>query len=159
VTDPQARFEELTRKLWERQYRMTPQRVALLQLLASSGDHPGAAHLYNQLRAQFPMTSLATVYKTLSLLQEMGEVLELGFSHDDRRYDGNKPYLHPHVICVRCRKIVGLEVRATERLTQEAAEQLGLRVVGHRLDVYGLCPECQNAKQKRAGTPCPTPEG
>jgi len=146
MADPQARFEELMKKLRERQYRMTPQRVALLRLLASREDHPSAAHLYDRLRAQFPTTSLATVYKTLSLLDDMGEVLELGFSDDDNRYDGNKPYPHPHLICIRCRKIVDAEARLAQNLAQEVAQGSGFRVVGHRLDFYGLCPDCQGAK-------------
>jgi Fur family peroxide stress response transcriptional regulator len=145
MADPQARYEELIEKLRERQCRMTPQRVALLRLLASSKDHPSAAHLYDRLRAQFPTTSLGTIYKTLSLLEEMGEVLELGFSHDDRRYDVNRPYPHPHLICIRCRKIADLQAKVAESMTREAAERSGFRVVGHRLDVYGLCPECQAA--------------
>jgi len=135
-------------RLRERQCRMTRQRVALLRLLASAEDHPSAAQLYDRLRAQFPTTSLATVYKTLSLLDEMGEVLELGFGHDDRRYDGNRPYPHPHLICIRCRKIVDLEASVAESLTQEAVERSGFQVVGHRLDVYGLCPDCQAAERR-----------
>jgi len=146
MTDPQARFEELTNRLRECHYRMTPQRVALLRLLASSEGHPSAAQLYDRLRALFPTTSLATVYKTLSLLVEMGEVLELGFSDDDRRYDGNKPYPHPHLICIRCRKIVDAEAGVTQSLAQEMAQASGFQVVGHRLDFYGLCPDCQGAE-------------
>ena len=64
MLDPQAKFEELTQKLRERQCRMTPQRVALLRLLTSGEDHPSAAQLYERLRAQFPTTSLATVFVT-----------------------------------------------------------------------------------------------
>ena len=116
MADPQVRLEEMVKKLRERQCRMTPQRVALLRLLAASEGHPSAAHLYDRLRAQFPTTSLATVYKTLSLLDEMGEVLELGFSEDDNRYDGNKPYPHPHLICIRCRSMQ----RASQRTATTA---------------------------------------
>lgn len=131
------------KKLRERQCRMTPQRVALLRLLASSEGHPSAAQLYDQLRAQFPTTSLATVYKTLSLLDDMGEVLELGFGEDGSRYDGNRPYPHPHLICIRCRKIVDAEAGLAQSLAQEVAQASGFRVLGHRLDFYGLCPNCQ----------------
>lgn len=141
--DPQARFEELMGKLRERECRLTPQRVALLRLLAASDGHPSAAMLYDQLKDQFPTTSPGTVYKTLSLLKEMGEVLELGFSNDDNRYDGNKPYPHPHLICIRCRKVRDLEVNLTQSLIQEAAQQSGFRILGHRLDFYGLCADCQ----------------
>ncbi|MEJ2737754.1 MAG: Fur family transcriptional regulator, partial [Anaerolineae bacterium] len=92
MADPQTRFEELVAKLREREYRLTPQRIALLRLLAASEGHPSASQLYEQMKDQFPTTSLATVYKTLNVLKEIGEVLELGFSGDDNRYDGKKPY-------------------------------------------------------------------
>jgi Fur family peroxide stress response transcriptional regulator len=144
--DPQARFEELMSKLREREYRLTPQRVALLRLLATSQGHPSAAQLYDQLQDQFPTTSPGTVYKTLNLLKDLDEVLELGFSDDDNRYDGNKPYPHPHLICIRCRKIMDSEVSLTQNLVQEVVQQSGYQLVGHRLDFYGLCPDCQGSQ-------------
>jgi Fur family peroxide stress response transcriptional regulator len=143
MADPQARFNELLTRLREREHRLTPQRVALLRLLAASEEHPSASQLYDQLKKQFPTTSPATVYKTLNLLQEMDEVLELGFSDDDNRYDGNKPYPHPHLICVRCRKIVDPNISLTQNLIQQVAQLSGYRIVSHRLDLYGLCPACQ----------------
>jgi Fur family peroxide stress response transcriptional regulator len=143
VLDSEARFEELTTKLRERGYRLTPQRVALLHLMAASDGHPSASQLYDQIKAQFPTTSRATVYKTLNLLKEMDEVLELGFSDDDNRYDGNKPYPHPHLICICCRRIMDPEVSLTQSLIQEVAQSSGYQIVGHRLDFYGLCPDCQ----------------
>ncbi|MGQ9585816.1 MAG: Fur family transcriptional regulator [Anaerolineae bacterium] len=145
TTDPQARFEELIGKLRARDYRLTPQRVALLRLLAASEGHPSAAHLYDRLQEQFPTTSPGTVYKTLNLLKDLGEVLELGFSDDDNRYDGRKPYPHPHLVCIRCRRIVDSESQVAQTLAQEAARQSGYQIVAHRLDFYGLCPDCQDA--------------
>lgn len=142
--DPRARFEDMVSKLREREYRLTPQRIALLRLLAASDDHPSAHQLYDQMKDQFPTTSLATVYKTLNVLKEMDEVLELGFSGNDNRYDGNKPYPHPHLICVRCQKILDPEVSLARNLIQEVAQSSGYRIVGHRLDFYGLCPDCQD---------------
>ena len=145
LADPDARFEALASRLRRRNYRMTPQRVALLRLLAASEGHPSAADLYDRLRAQFPTTSLATVYKTLTLLDDMGEVLELEFSNTENRYDGNKPYAHPHVICIRCRRIVDADLPMARDAEQEAAQQSGFRIVSHRLDFYGLCPDCQSS--------------
>jgi len=144
--DQQARFEELMSTLQERGYRLTPQRVALLRLLAASEEHPSAAQLYDQLRAQFPTTSPATIYKTLNLLKDLGEVLELGFSDDDNRYDGRKPYPHPHLICIHCRKIIDPDVSLAQTLVQEVAQLSGYEVVSHRLDFYGICPACQEAE-------------
>jgi len=146
MVDPQARFEELMSKLREREYRLTPQRVALLRLLATSDGHPSAAQLYDRLKDQFPTTSPGTVYKTLNLLKDLDEVLELGFSDDDNRYDGNKPYPHPHLICIRCRKIMDAEVSLAQNLVQEVARQSSYQIVGQRLDFYGLCPDCQDSQ-------------
>jgi Fur family peroxide stress response transcriptional regulator len=146
MADPHTRYEELVGKLRERQCRITPQHVALLRLLAASEGHPSAADRYDWLRSQFPTTSLATVYKTLSLLDDMGEVLELGFSDDVVRYDANRPYPHPHLICLRCRKMLDWEDGLSPSLTGEVAQGSGFRVISHRLDIYGLCPECQAAE-------------
>jgi Fur family peroxide stress response transcriptional regulator len=146
LVDPQARFEGLVTKLREREYRLTPQRIALLRLLAASNGHPSAAHLYAQIKDQFPTTSLATVYKTLSVLKDMDEVLELGFSDGDNRYDGNNPHPHPHLICVSCRNIIDPDVELAQSLIYEVAESSGYQIVGHRLDFYGLCPDCRDAE-------------
>lgn len=143
MVDPHTRFEELVARLRQREHRLTPQRIALLRLLAAGDGHPSAAQLYEQIKDQFPTTSLGTVYKTLSVLKEMGEVLELGFSGDDNRYDGKRPYPHPHLICVRCQKILDPEVSLAPSLIQEVAQSSGYQVIGHRLDFYGLCPDCQ----------------
>jgi Fur family peroxide stress response transcriptional regulator len=87
-----AKPTRLVTRFRERGHRLTPQRIALLRLIAASEGHPSAFGLYEQIKEQFPTTSLATVYKTLAVLKDMGEVLELGFSDDDNRYDGNRPY-------------------------------------------------------------------
>ncbi len=142
MADSVNRYEHLLARLKARDYRITPQRAALLRLIAASDGHPSAADLYAQICDQFPTTSLATVYKTLNLLKELGEVLELGFSNDDNRYDGSRPYPHPHLICVRCHKIMDPHVSLVDDLTQEVAEQTGYQVISHRLDFYGVCPDC-----------------
>ena len=124
MNDPQIRFEQLIAKLKERQYRITPQRVELIRLIAAS-------------------VGLATVYKTLDLLKEVGEVLEIGL-RDDSHYDGNKPYPHPHLICMKCQKIMDGELdAAVGKIVQEVENNFGFRVVKHQLDFYGLCPDCQ----------------
>ena len=143
IKDPAFRFEQLLAKFREREFRITPQRIALLRLLASSEGHPSAAQLHEELKEQFPTTSLATVYKTLSRLKEMGEVLELGFSDDDNRYDGNEPHPHPHLICVHCRSIIDPQLTLFRDLTKEVSESTGYHIINHRLDFYGICPDCQ----------------
>jgi Fur family transcriptional regulator, peroxide stress response regulator len=143
MSDSQARYDGLIAKLRDRRCRLTPQRLAVLHVLASSLDHPSAVTLYDRVKSQFPTMSLATVYKTLDLLKSMDEVLELGFSDDTNRYDGRHPWPHPHLICVRCHKIVDPDLNLTDTLAREAAQQSGYKILGHRFDIYGLCPDCQ----------------
>ena len=96
--------------------------------------------------ARLICTTRSTVYKTLNVLKEIDEVLELGFSHGDNRYDGKKPYPHPHLICTNCGKIVDSEASLTRNLVQEIAQSSGYQIVSHRLDFYGLCPDCQQGE-------------
>ena len=78
----------------------------------------------------------------------MGEVLELGFSDDDNRYDGSQPKPHPHLICVCCRAIIDPKFSLGHDLDAEASGETGYQVLGHRLDFYGMCPECQTSESE-----------
>jgi Fur family peroxide stress response transcriptional regulator len=143
MTDTGKRLQILTDKLKQRNYRLTPQRMAVLKSLVSNNGHPSVEQIYEQVKIDFPMTSLGTVYKTISILKEMGEVLELGFSDDSNRYDGLKPYPHPHLICTHCKVILDPEISKLRFLPQEVEKSTGFRIENHRLDFYGICPECQ----------------
>lgn len=144
MADPDVRLQELTRKLRDRGHRLTPQRLAVLKILAVSDGHPTVQQIYDQIAADFPMTSLATVYKTVTVMKDMGEVLELGFSDDSNHYDGNKPFPHPHLICMKCKSIVDPEVPGQAALVQQVEEATGYEILSHRLDFYGICPQCQD---------------
>jgi Fur family peroxide stress response transcriptional regulator len=144
MADPKTRYDALLAKFREQGYRITPQRLALLRVLAASEGHPSATQIHEQLRGQFPTMSLATVYKTLNILKEMGEVLELGFGDGDNRYDGNMPFPHPHLICINCRQIIDPEVPEFRALAQHIATISGFQIVSHRLDFFGICPDCQS---------------
>ena len=143
MADPQARLDEMITKLKERDHRLTPQRMAVLKILAANEGHPSVEQIYERVKADFPMTSLATIYKTVTLLKEMGEILELGFSNDGNRYDGIRPYPHPHLICTECKNIVDPDVATLSELRQEVARVSGYQIVSHRLDFFGICPQCQ----------------
>lgn len=145
VVASESRLKELIERLRERGCRITPQRLAILRILTSSANHPSAEDIFEQLRAQFPTTSLATVYKMITMLKEMNEVLELEFSDCSNRYDGNRPYPHTHLICLRCGAIQDPEQAELENLPQRIASHAGYRLVSHRFDIYGICPACQAA--------------
>jgi Fur family transcriptional regulator, peroxide stress response regulator len=141
--EPQARIEEMLSKLKSRDFRITPQRLAVLKILATSERHPSVDDIYKEVKAIFPTTSLATVYKTVSLLKELNEVLELGFPDGSNRYDGYNPVPHPHAICMKCKKIMDPELINIDALSDEMGRKTGYKIFHHRLDFFGLCPECQ----------------
>jgi Fur family peroxide stress response transcriptional regulator len=146
MADPKVRLETMVQKLKEQGYRITPQRWVVLKILAASQGHPSVEKIYDRVRVDFPTTSLATVYKTVSLIKSIGEVLELGFSDGSNRYDGNKPYPHPHVICISCKKIIDPDLSGLKDMTQELIKETGFQIVSHRLDFFGVCPDCQDKK-------------
>jgi Fur family transcriptional regulator, peroxide stress response regulator len=142
---PEARLRQILTRLKERDFRLTPQRLAILKILAASNGHPSVDKIFDQVKLDFPTTSLATVYKTVTLLKELGEVLELGFPDGGNRYDGNKPYPHPHMVCLKCKKISDPELQSLENLTREAEQKTGFTIFSHRLDFFGLCPHCRHS--------------
>jgi Fur family transcriptional regulator, peroxide stress response regulator len=143
MQNPQQRLDDIIDKLRQRACRITPQRVAILKIFLSSAEHPSVERVYEQVRVDFPTTSLATVYKTVALLKEIGEILEISFADGRNRYDGLKPYPHPHLICTRCKRIIDPEVTLLEQLKSEVAQSSGYRILSHQLEFFGICPACQ----------------
>jgi Fur family peroxide stress response transcriptional regulator len=139
------RFQQMLDKLKSLYFRITPQRLAVLRILAASEDHPTAEQVFAKVKTDFPTTSLATIYKTIALLKGLNEVLELGFPDGSNRYDGNKPFPHPHVICTTCRKIMDPKLMNLDELKEEISKKTGFRIEHHRLDFFGVCQECQGA--------------
>jgi Fur family peroxide stress response transcriptional regulator len=142
MPDPEARFDEMIARLQERDFRLTPQRVALVRLIAASVGHPSAAQLYAKIQGNFPTMSPATVYKTLALLKEMNQVLEIDL-REDSHYDGNRPEPHPHLICTQCNKIVDGAVSLDQELIKRMEEVSGYTILRPQITLYGLCPDCK----------------
>ncbi len=142
MTDPDVRFNQLMAALKERGFRLTPQRVELVRLIAVSAGHPSASQLYTKIKRQFPTMSQATVYKTLALLKEMHQVLEIDL-RDDSHYDGNRPQPHPHLICVKCNRIIDAEVSLDPEALQKLEQASGYRILRPQIALYGLCPDCK----------------
>jgi Fur family peroxide stress response transcriptional regulator len=143
VSAEQNRLEEIVTKLRQRDFRITPQRIAILKAFLQSSDHPGIDQVYEEVKINFPTTSLATVYKTVKLLKDEGEILEINLGDGANRYDGNKPYPHPHLICTRCQKITDPAVNLLDKMAAELASSSGYRIESHQVEFFGVCPECQ----------------
>jgi Fur family peroxide stress response transcriptional regulator len=144
MNNPEARFEEMISALKEREYRLTPQRMELIRMIAADDGHPSAFQLYSKIKTRFPTMSHATVYKTLGLLKEMNQVFEIDL-HEDSHYDGNTPYSHPHLICTHCEKIFDGDFHLDQQLINKIEDQSGFQIAESRVVFYGLCPECQHS--------------
>jgi Fur family peroxide stress response transcriptional regulator len=146
MPDHKIRLETMIKKMREKGFRITPQRIAILGILSVSRGHPSVEKIYEQVKKKFPTTSVATVYKNISTLKELGEVLELSFGTQSSRYDGNKPGPHPHLICTVCKKIIDPDLESLKDVSAELIKETGFRITSHRLDFFGICPECQKNK-------------
>lgn len=143
--DVQTDLDRLGAELRARGYRLTPQRMAILRVLLTDDSHPSAQQVYEQVKVDFPMVSLATIYSTIALLKEIGAVVEVGLSDDGSHYDGMNPYPHPHLVCVSCKEIIDIDATNLVDLPQAVAQRTGYQIVGHRLVVFGICPRCQES--------------
>lgn len=142
MNDPEVRFRQLIAALQERDFRLTPQRVELVRLIAASKGHPNANQFYEQIKLKFPTMSHATVYKTIALLKEMNQVFEIDL-HGDSHYDGNRPQPHPHLICTKCNKIVDGEGALEQTLLQKLEDETGFTILRPQISLYGICPDCK----------------
>jgi Fur family transcriptional regulator, peroxide stress response regulator len=147
MTDPDVRFDQLLAALKARDYRLTPQRVELVRLIAASEGHPSANQFYEAIKEKFPTMSHATVYKTLTLLKEIDQVFEIDL-HGDSHYDGNRPEPHPHLICMQCGQIVDGELPLAPESLRELEEASGYTILRPQISLYGLCPDCKARKQE-----------
>ena len=146
MVDSADRFEAIIAKLKEDHKKLTPQRLAIAKILSRSKGHPSVESIYDQLKFDFPTMSLATVYRNVMTIKSLGEALELGFPDGRNRYDGNKPYPHPHVICVKCKKIIDPELITLKDMTAELADETGFKILSHRLDFFGICEACRKTE-------------
>jgi Fur family transcriptional regulator, peroxide stress response regulator len=142
VADHPDRFDTIIQKLRSSGHKITPQRMAIAEILAKSEGHPSVETIHARIIASFPTMSLATVYRNIMLIKSLGEVLELGFPDGSNRYDGHRPYPHPHLICVKCKKIVDSDPGRLDEIKKEVALENNFKILNHRLDFFGICSDC-----------------
>nr|WP_320116313.1 Fur family transcriptional regulator [uncultured Desulfuromonas sp.] len=146
MTDHQNRLEMIVNKLRHMQFRITPQRLAILKAFLTSETHPTVEEIFQQVKIAFPTTSLATVYKTVHLLKEIGEILEIDFSDNSNRYDGKRPYPHPHIICRQCGAIMDPKIDSLDKMIEEMESKSGYMISSHQINFFGVCPSCRSKK-------------
>jgi Fur family ferric uptake transcriptional regulator len=123
--------------------RRTPQREAILEAVRSTMDHPTADWVYRQARRRLPRISLGTVYRNLKALSAQGLIREIHAGDQPARFDGNTGQ-HHHVRCLSCGRVNDLPLSVDVRREEAAARALNYRVLGHHVEVHGLCPGCQD---------------
>jgi len=138
--------ETLISALKQAEMRITPQRIAICKLLSETDSHPTAAMIYEQVHAQYPSLSLATVYNTLDALVGLGTINVLGHAGDDNvHYDGDTSP-HIHLACVSCHKIIDVDCIPVASIYHDISATSGFKLLGARIVYYGFCPDCQNKK-------------
>lgn len=116
--------------------RMTRQRIALLQVLDQAEDHPDANELHRRAQELDSSVSLATVYRTLSVLEDKEIVQRHIFEGAPARFETTDAPHHDHIIDVESREVVEFTSPEIERLQREVARKRGYEVVSHRLELY-----------------------
>ena len=137
------RYAAMAGKLKESGLKSTPQRLAILRILAESREHPSVNDIWRRLQRRFPGISQATVYRNIMLIKSLGEAYEIALAGAGSRYDGRRPYPHPHVVCLECGKIMDPELESLRDMTREITEASGFEIKTFRLDFFGRCPACR----------------
>ena len=144
-TRPETRIERLC---VERGLKMTGQRRVIARVLSEAEDHPDVEELYRRAAALDGRISIATVYRTVRLLEEKGILARRDFGGGRARYEPTAHGRHYHLIDVETGKVIEFEDPEHERLMQAIAARLGFDLVSHRLELFG-----SRRAAKREGTP------
>jgi Fur family peroxide stress response transcriptional regulator len=138
--DSEKNRDHIVQSLQNLEFKVTPQREDIIDILARDRSHPGAMAIYRQARKKNPRISLSTVYLTLSLLKELQLIKELEFDERENRYDANTAN-HVNLVCAGCGRIEDFE--ETRPISAEkVARQMGFRTYDTRLEYYGYCGKC-----------------
>jgi len=139
MLDYRERLEEFVRVCKKKGLKITPQRLAVYEILLRREDHPTVEEIYEEVKEIYPFVSLATVYRTVETLEEMGFIKKVAYWGNSVRYDANIQE-HDHLVCMLCGSITDLKIDAGCEVPQEVN---GFKVLSHSLYMYGVCPLCQ----------------
>ena len=118
--------------------KLTEQRRVIARVLSESDDHPDVEQVYQRATKIDPRISIATVYRTVKLFEEANILERHDFGDGRARYEEAGEEHHDHLIDVNSGEVVEFMNEQIERLQQEVARKLGYRLVGHRLELYGV---------------------
>lgn len=148
---PRTEASRIERLCVERGLKMTGQRRVIAQVLSDATDHPDVEELYRRARARDARISIATVYRTVRLLEEMGILERHDFGGGRARYEPTEHGHHHHLIDVDTGRVIEFEAAAHTALAREIAARLGFELVGDRVELFG--------RRRADAAPPPSPEG
>ena len=122
--------------------RGSKQRDTILRVVVNSKDHPRADWIYDEVRREIPNVSMGTVYRNLRYLAKSGEIRQLEMADGTSRFDSNTDS-HYHFRCERCGYIFDLDEPVDQSIGERVAKNTGFRVYRQRMELIGLCMECQ----------------
>ena len=135
-------LEDLVSTLREEGFRITPQRVAILEYLLRTDDHPSAEYIHKVVKKKYPMVSLSTVYKTLDLLKEKKLVSEIEVD-GEARFDAHTD-AHINLVCMNCGKIDDLDEDSLSDIQTRAAKKSKYLILQGNFELIGYCNDCKS---------------
>jgi len=140
--------ETVSEKLKKKGYKFTPQRKAILDVVASHvGSHLSSEEIYDFVKVSNPEIGLATVYRTVQLLVELDVLSKLNLDDGFVRYEMNDhegdQHHHHHLICSECGKIIEVKEDLLDSIELEIEKKYEFLIKDHKLKFFGLCNSCQ----------------
>jgi Fur family ferric uptake transcriptional regulator len=135
--------EKIASVLRQNGYKLTPQRRAVVQTIASSQDHLTPAAIYGKVHQALPSIGLVTIYRTLEILAKLKLICELHAGSSCRSYTINTLEHHHHLICSNCGMVIDFPGFGLREVEQNLSAETGFRIDGHLLEFIGLCQTCQ----------------
>ena len=129
--------------LKEQGYRLTPQRVLVIEAIHDAESHISAEEIYAQVRAKYPEVNISTVYRTLELLKKLELVTETNMGEGILRYHHADEGHHHHLVCRKCGRIFDLDEPVLDSLTGALIRECGFVPDFKHLAIFGHCLECQ----------------
>ncbi len=156
-TDKTVEYEQLLENfkklLKHNNLKFTIQREVILRTLYYSDEHLTPEALHQRIQQEYPnlKTGIATVYRTLALLEESQVVTSLSFGAQGKKYELGAKEHHDHLICTECGSITEFVDEEIEKRQQTITKDLGFQMVDHSMQIYGICAICQknNLKLKK----------
>jgi Fur family ferric uptake transcriptional regulator len=124
-------------------YRVTPQRVAILDAICEGEGHSTLGEIYVRAHKQNPQIDKSTVYRSLELFEKVGLVVSADLDRHERGYEIIKPKPHHHLICERCGTEIDIDGLVIDEFFATLENEYGFHITKDHLVVSGLCPDCQ----------------